>query len=84
MVACEVGEYATNEGQAAYTLLCNGVRRAFHEGVLATCIDHTLKQFVELDRVGCGMVGRYSLVNDVVAHGRQESALVSHLGEHII
>ena len=84
MVACEVGKDAACECQTADTLLCYGVRRAFHKGILASCFYHLAQQEVELDGVGSGVVGRNSFVLDIVADGRQQAALMSELAEHII
>ena len=84
MVACKVGEYTACEVESAYALLCYCVRAALHEGILASCINHTAEQRVDLDRVGGGVVGRNLLFLDIVAHRRQQSALVAKLAEHVV
>ena len=84
MISCEIGEQTAGESESADALLRYGVRRTLHEGVLAACIHHAVKQFVQRYRVWRRVVCRHSLVNDVVAHGRKQSALMSHLREHII
>ena len=84
VVACKVGEDATGKGQSANALLCYSVRRALHEGILAASLHHAVEQRVKLYWVRCGVVGGYSLVDDIVAYGRQQAALVAHLRKHII
>ena len=60
------------------------MRRALHEGILAASLYHLAQQHVQLYRVWSGMVGRNRLVLNVVAHGREQTALVAELAEHII
>ena len=84
MVAGEVGEQASGKLQSSDTLLCDGVRRALHEGILAASLYHLAQEHVQLDRVWGGMVGRDSLVFNVVADGREQATLMTELAEHII
>ena len=84
MVACQVCKQSSSKVQSSDALLCYGVGAALHEGILASGVHHPAEQIVQLDRVRCGVVGRNRLVLDVVAHGRQQSAFVSQLAEHII
>ena len=37
-IAGQVGEQASGKLQTSDTLLCDGVRRALHEGILAACL----------------------------------------------
>ena len=84
MVAGEVGEYASGKLESANALLGDGVRRAFHERIFAASLYHARQQCVELYGVGCGVVGGYCLVLDIVADGREQTTAVPHLTEHII
>ena len=84
VVACQIGEYSARKGESSYSFLGYGVRRTFHEGVFAACLNHSVEQLVECYRVGSGVVCRHSLVHNVVADGGEQSALVTHLREHII
>ena len=84
VVAGQVGEQASGKLQASDTLLCDGVRRALHEGILAASLYHLAQEHVQLDRVWGGMVGRDSLVLNVVADGREQATLMAELAEHII
>ena len=84
VVAREVGEYASGEFQSANAFLVYGVRRALHEGVLASGLYHLAQELVQLYWVRCGVVGWYWLAVDIVAHGGQEATTVAELTEHII
>ena len=84
MVAREVGEHSSCEVQTAYALLRDGMRAAFHERILTSCLHHACQQGVEFYRVGRGVVGWNLLVHNIVAHRREQSALVAQLCEHII
>ena len=84
VVTGEVGKQASCEVETTDALLCDGVRRALHESILATSLYHSAQQLVQLDRVWSGVVGRDSLVFYIVAYGGQESTLMTELAEHII
>ena len=55
MVSCEVGEYTTLEPQSSDAALYDGMARAFHEGVFASCLDHLCQQAVEFNGVWRGV-----------------------------
>ncbi len=68
MVTREVGKQASSEFKSADTLLCYGMTRALHEGILTSCLHHPGKQAVKLYRIRSGMVGWYCLVLDIIAN----------------
>ena len=84
MVACQVGKQPAGKLQSANAVLGDGVAGALHKGVFAAGLHHLVQQPVQLNGVGRGMVGRDGLVLDVVAYGREQSAAVAELTEHII
>ena len=84
MVAGEVGEDSSCEGQPADAVLGDGVRRALHKGVLAAFVGHTAEQTVEGDGIGRSVVGGDGLVVDVVADGAEQACLVSEGTEHLV
>ena len=84
MVACEVREHAAGEGQSANALLRDGMRTALHKHIFAPRLHHPMQQGVKRDGIRRGMVGRYGLVFDVVAHRGKQSATMAELSEHIV
>ena len=52
-------------------MLVYGMAGTFHEGVLAACLNHVGKKTVQLYRVWRGVAGRYFLVVNVIADGRE-------------
>ena len=84
VVAGEVGEDAAGKLQTADALLGNGMRRTLHERVLAAGIGHASQEFIELDRIRCGVVSWYRLALYIVTYRREETTLVAHLAKHII
>ena len=84
MIAGEVREQSTCKLQSANTLLCDSVAGTLHEGVVATGIDHSCQQTVELNGVGCGVRSGHRLVLDIVADGGEQTAFMPHFAEHII
>ena len=84
MVASQVGKQATLKPQSADTLLSDGVTRALHKGIFTSCLHHLSQQSVQLYGVGCGMIGRNGLALNIVAYGREQTALMTELAEHII
>ncbi len=84
VVARQVGEESTGEGQSADAVLRNGVAGALHKGVFAASIHHLCEEHVQLYGVRCGVVGGECLVLHVVANGGEQARLVAHLAEHII
>ena len=84
VVARKVRKQSAHKPQSADAVLRDGVARALHEGILAACLHHACQQGIQLDGVGRGVRRRDGLVLDVVAHRRQEAALIAQLAEHII
>ena len=84
VVARKISKQTTGKLQSANALLGNGVTRAFHKGIFTTGLYHLVEQTVQFNGVGCGMVCRDGLAFNVVAHGREQSAFMTELAEHII
>ena len=84
VVACQIGEDAAIEVQAADALLIDGVARHLHENEGATGIDHLLEQVVEFLGIGSGEGSVDRAVDHVVAYGRNQSAGISELGEELV
>ena len=84
MVTGQVGKDTACEIQTADTLLCNSMRRTFHECIFASCLYHFPKKFIQFYRVRCGVVCWYCLVFNIVAYCRKKTAFMTELSEHII
>ena len=84
MVTGEIRKETTLETESADTLLCDGMARALHEGILASGVHHPGQQTVQLYGVRRGMVCGNGLVLDIVTHRGEQSALMAELPEHII
>ena len=84
VVAGEVGEKCAFEVQTADAVLMNGVRRAFHEGIIAAGFDHFGQKRVERDRIGGGVGGFHGAIVDIVAHRRDQSHFIAQTAVELI
>ena len=84
VVAREVGEESPFEMQTADAMLVNGVRRAFHKGIIAAGLDHFCQKCVEFDRIGGGVRGFHGAVVNIVAHRRHKSHLVTQSSVELV
>ena len=84
VIASEVGEDSTREFQSADTFLSDGVAGAFHEGILASSLYHLAQKHVQFDGIRRGVVSGNCFAVDIVDDSREQTALISHLAEHII
>ena len=84
VVACQIGEDAAIEVQAADALLIDGMARYLHEDKGTSSIDHLLEQVVEFLGIGSGEGSVDGAVDYVVAYGRNQSARISELGEELV
>ena len=84
VVTCQIGEYPTAEFQSADSALLYCMRRTLHERILTSGIDHACEEPIQFYGVRRCVVCRYSLILNIVAYCRQQTALMSHLTEHII
>ena len=84
VVASEVGEDTACEFQSADTFLSDGVAGALHERILASCLYHLAQEHVQFDGIRCGVVSGNGFAVDIVDDSREQTALISHLAEHII
>ena len=84
MVTRQIGEQSTCEMEATDTLLGDGVARTLHKSILTAGIHHLCQEPVQFDGIGGGMVCRNRLILDIVADGREQTALMAELPEHII
>ena len=69
VVACQVGEYASGEGESGYAVLVGGMAAHLHEHVRAPGVGHAAEEGVELDGVGRGVLGGFAVGVDDIGHG---------------
>ena len=84
MVTRQIGEQSTCEVEASDTLLGDGMARTLHKGILTAGFHHLCQEPVQFDGIRGGMICRNRLVFDIVADGREQTALMAELPEHII
>ena len=84
VVARKISKQTTGKLQSANALLSNGMTGTFHKGIFTTGLYHLVEQTVQFNGVGCGVVCGDGLAFNVVAHGREQSAFMTELAEHII